>query len=143
MDITLVLILVICIYWIVTSYKSYKEQTQVLKRCTHSTIATVISVEKKVYKNMRGSLYTRSYRFYPTVQYKFGQKNVTVEALNGTFSNLWKEGKKIEVLYNPQNKKELLIPNAEGYKENYGKLNFIVSCVGTIIAIMLYFLFKK
>lgn len=143
MDITLILILMICIYWIVTSYKSYKEQMKILKRCTSSTFATIVSVEKKVYKNMGGSLYTRSYRFYPTVQYKVGKKNIVVEALNGTFSNLWVKGKKIEILYNPQNVKELFIPNAEGYKESYGKINFIVSLVGTIIALILYFIFTK
>lgn len=85
----------------------------------------------------------RSYRFYPTVQYKVGKKNVTVESLNGTFSNLWKKGKEIEIIYNPQNVKEVYIPNADGYKESYGKINFIVSCIGTIIAFVLYFLLKK
>lgn len=79
------------------------------KRCTVEIQANIVEVKEKI--NFDTEKSTSSYTYYPIIEYKIGDKTIRKDCkyLEKEY-NTFKKGEKIDILYNPNNVEEFIIP---------------------------------
>lgn len=138
---TIVVVIAICSYWIISSFVHYQMKKDVYKRCSCEVFGTIVDVEEKKDKKNINLKSWSSIRYYPTIQYVVDQKSYVQKSTVGSQSNHWKKGKPIRILYNPHHVEEIYIPNIENYQETTGLANVVISIIASTIIIIyiLYF----
>lgn len=139
---TIVIVIAICTYWIISSVVHYQIKKNIYKKCSREVFGTIVDVEERKDKKNISLKSWSSARYYPTVQYVVDKKSYVQKSPVGSLSNHWKKGKPVRILCNPHQVEEIYIPNIENYQETSGFANVIVSIVVSA-TIILYILFIK
>lgn len=97
--------LLVGIIFIAVSVFMYFKNTNLVKNCTVSAVATVVDMREEFSSDTDNN----GYMYYPIIEYQAGERKVTTELGSGSSTPSYHINDKIDILYNPQKTDEFII----------------------------------
>lgn len=97
------------------------------ERCTGEATGTVV----KIIEEVDSSDDSTSYTYYPVIEYKAGEQNVSKKSDIGSNPSKYQVGEKVEILYNPNKIDEYIIKG----DNTFGILGIVFIVVGAVLLV--------
>ena len=104
-----------------------------LKRiCTAKAVGTIVGIKTTQERDTDGVM---KYTYYPIIEYKANDKNISKQASTGTSSSSkYKINDKVDILYNPNNVEEFIFKGEKGL-DFFGVFFIILGGIVVIVSI--------